>query len=507
MRNQGVGSWPARRSRGSSGQTAIIFGDQRLTYADLHERINRLGNALRELGVGKGSRVAYLGPNLPSFVESMFAVQAIGAVFVPLNTRLTTAELRYQLDNCRAQVLIAAAANTSTAQQLRGGTIRILISENAASPGETYDYETLLRKAESTDLDETVELGDPALILYTSGTTGKPKGATLTHGNITWNCMNVVVDIDVTSTEVTLVSAPLFHVAALNMTMLPTILKGGTAVLMDRWDIDACYNLIERHGVTFMFGVPSMFAGLADAPRWTTADLSSVRLLVTGGAPVPRGLIETFQERELTFLQGFGMTEAAPGTMIVGSLASTQKIGTAGVPHFFTDVRIARDELRNAGVGEPGEILIKGPNVMPGYWEAPEATAAAFTDDGWFRSGDIAAYDEEGYIYIIDRMKDMYISGGENVYPAEVESILARHPAVSECAVIGVADETWGEIGHAFVILNGHIEPSPGDLRTYLESRLAKYKLPRFITFVDELPRTGSGKIAKHRLRALHGSS
>lgn len=371
MRNQGVGSWPARRSRGSSGQTALIFGDQRRTYAELHERVNRLGNALRGLGVEKGSRVAYLGPNLPSFVESMFAVQALGAIFVPLNTRLTTAELRYQLDDCTAQVLIAAPANTATAQQLLGGTVRILISENAASPADTHDYETLLQGADSTELDEAVDLRDPALILYTSGTTGKPKGATLTHGNITWNCMNVVVDIDVASTEITLVSAPLFHVAALNMTMLPTILKGGTAVLMDRWDTDACYDLIERHRVTFMFGVPSMFAGLADTPRWTTADLSSVRLLVTGGAPVPRGLIETFQQRDLTFLQGFGMTEAAPGTMIVGSVASTQKIGTAGVPHFFTDVRIARDELRNVEVGEPGRSSFRGRTSCPATGRRP----------------------------------------------------------------------------------------------------------------------------------------
>jgi fatty-acyl-CoA synthase len=364
-------------------------------------------------------------------------------------------------------------------------------------------YEEWLAGGDETALDLPTQLGDPACILYTSGTTGRPKGAVLTHGNVVWNTYNVLVGIDVAGDEVTLTSAPLFHVAALNQCLLPTFIKGGCSVIMPAWNIDECFDLIYRHKVTWMFGVTTMFAGLCQSPRFATADLSSVRTLMAGGTAVPSALIRTYQERDLTFCQGYGMTETAPGATFLEAPESLANVGSAGVEVFFTEVRCVRPDLTPTAAGEPGEVQVRGPNVTPGYWRDPRATARAFTDDGWLRTGDIATVDSRGHYRIVDRLKDMYVSGGENVYPAEVEAAIFEHPSVAEVAVVGVPDPTWGEVGRAFVV------PAPGatltldSLVTFLTGRLARYKIPKYLDLMPALPRTGSNKVLKAPLREL----
>jgi fatty-acyl-CoA synthase len=486
MRNAGLGSWPARRAAMSPGRTAMIFGDRRTTYAELHERISRLAAALRGAGVQRGDRVAYLGPNHPSFVETMFATWTLGAIFVPLNFRLTQPEIAYQLEHSGATALIHASPVDASVRTRVGLSD---LDQFLAEPGETFD--------------EPVTHDDVACILYTSGTTGHPKGAMLTHGNIIWNCYNLLVCVDVASDEVTLVSAPLFHVAALDQCLLPTFLKGGTSVIMPGWDVDGCFDAIARHRVTWMFGVSTMFAGLSQSPRWASADLTSVRCLMTGGASVPEALIRTYQDRGLAFCQGYGMTETAPGATFLEARESREHLGSAGLPVFFTDVRCVRPDLTPADPGEPGEVLVRGPNVTPGYWNDPAATEAAFTGDGWFRSGDLAVVDGSGHYRIVDRTKDMYISGGENVYPAEVEAAIFEHPAVAEAAVVGVPDEKWGEVGRAFVVPVRGAVIEPADIPAFLAGRLAKYKIPVYVDVLGDLPRTGSGKVRKGPLRDL----
>jgi fatty-acyl-CoA synthase len=259
---------------------------------------------------------------------------------------------------------------------------------------------------------------------------------------------------------------------------------------------------MARHRITWMFGVTTMFAELARSPRWPVADLSSLRNLMTGGAPVPPALITTYQERRLVFCQGYGLTETAPGATFLEARESVTKAGSAGVPVFFADVRVVRPDLTDVEVGEPGEVLVRGPNVTPGYWSDPAATAAAFTD-GWFHSGDIATVDQDGHLHVVDRLKDMYISGGENVYPAEVEGVLFEHPAVAECAIIGVPHEKWGEAGKAFVVLRPGARAGARQLQQHVAERLAKFKVPVEFELVDALPRTGSGKVQKGRLRAV----
>ncbi|MEW2359321.1 long-chain fatty acid--CoA ligase [Spirillospora sp. NPDC029432] len=510
MHNEGLGSWPARRARKTPHRPALVHDGRTLTYADLDERVTRLAHGLRSLGVRRGDRVAYLGPNHPSFLETLFAAGALGAVFVPLNTRLAAPEIAYQLADSGTSVLVHGPAHTALVDEVRyKAQVREFVSLAGTGPG-ARGYDDLIDGAGGgtggDPIDEPVAPDDLCMIMYTSGTTGRPKGAMLTHGNITWNAINVLIDHDLLADEVALVSAPLFHTAGLNMLTLPVLLKGGRCVLTSGFDPEATFDLIAEHGVTFMFGVPAMFQAVARSPRWAGADLSSLRILTCGGAPVPPTLIAAYGERGLTFLQGYGMTEAAPGVLFLDAEHAESKAGSAGVQHFFSDVRVVRPDMTDAGPGETGEVVVSGPHVFRGYWGLPEQSAAAFSG-GWFRSGDAARLDEDGYAFIVDRIKDMIISGGENIYPAEVEHVILAHPDVLECAVIGVPDDRWGEVGRAIVV------PRPGSGLTAdgvlaaLAGRLAGYKIPKSVVFADALPRNATGKLLKQPLREEYGTA
>lgn len=500
MRNEGLGSWPARRARKTPHRTALTHEGRTLSYAALHSRVLRLAHALRARGVRRGDRVAFLGPNHPAFLETFFATGALGAVFVPLNTRLSGPEIAWQLADAGARTLIHSPAHAPVVAQLRRAGQVDLRVEAEVGPR----YEELIDGSVEEPLDETVGGDDVCLLMYTSGTTGRPKGAMLTHANLTWNAVNVLVDADLTADTVALVSAPLFHAAALGMLTLPVLLKGGHCVLVESFDPAEALELLERHGIGVTFGVPTMYERLAREPRWPVADLSRLRILMCGGAPVPAPLIETYAARGLAFQQGYGMTEAAPGALYLDAEHAALKAGSAGVPHFFTDVRVVRPDLTPADTGETGEVLVRGPHVMAGYWQLPDETATAFAD-GWFRTGDAARVDADGFVTIADRLKDMIISGGENIYPAEVESALLAHPDVVECAVIGVPDAHWGEVPRAVVVPREGTAPAPDDVRGFLAGRLAKYKIPKSVVCVSELPRTASGKLHKPSLRRDHG--
>jgi fatty-acyl-CoA synthase len=504
MRNQGIGSWPARRARSSPHRRAVVHDGRVQTYRELSDRVTRLAHVLRGLDVRHSDRVAYLGPNHPAFVETLFATGAVGAVFVPLNTRLAAPEIEYMLADSGSSVLVYGPECAAVVAEIRDRLQVHAVVAVSGRSGAEVDFERAVAASPPDSIDEPVDPGEPCMIMYTSGTTGRPKGATLTHANITWNCYNMLIDVDLAADEVTLVSAPLFHIAALDQTYLPTFLKGGCAVIVSGFNADEALHLVEQHRVTFMFGVPAMFAAVAAAPGWQTADLSSLRTLICGGAPVPESLIRTYQQRGLLFLQGYGLTETAPGALFLSKEMSVVKAGSAGVPCFFTDVRVVRPDLTEVTPGEPGEVVISGPNVMKGYWGLPDATADAFSAGGLLRSGDVATVDEDGYVYIVDRLKDMIISGGENIYPAEVENVLYQHPTVAECAVIGVPDERWGEVGKAFVVPRPGAAADAAPLLEFLTERLAKYKVPRTVEFTDSLPRTASGKVLKSRLRRAH---
>ncbi|MFT4081015.1 MAG: long-chain fatty acid--CoA ligase [Nocardioides sp.] len=524
MRDHGLGSWTRRRARMTPHRPALVQDGVATTYAELHTAATGLAHRLRRRGVGPGDRVAFLGLNSVELVLAMFATARLGAVFVPVNTRLAVPELAYVLAHSGPRLLIveeALAAPTSAPAVAELGIETHRFTRAAGSGLDRLGEEGRTARPDGADdpgnpdeIDEEVGLDDLFMIQYTSGTSGRPKGVMLTHGNVIWNVYNLLVDVDLGSEEVALVTAPLFHTAALNQVLFPTILKGGTALIEAKFDPVRAIELIETERVTLLFGVTSMYLALAAASRFAEADLDSLRLALSGGAPIPESLLRTWLDRGLMIIQGYGLTEASPGTTMLRAADGVRKLGTAGTPCFFTDVRVVRADGRDAGghdpdqhgagaeaaAGEPGEVLVSGPNVSPGYWQDPAATERTF-DGPWLHTGDVAIGDDEGYLRIVDRLGDMYISGGENVYPAEVEQALHTHPAVAECAVIGVPDETWGEVGRAFVVRHEGSELDAAGLLAHLDGRLARYKLPRSIVFVSQLPHNASGKLLKSRLR------
>lgn len=506
MHNHGLGSWMAKRRLKTPEKTALIFDEEVITYRRLADAADRVSALLWQRGIRKGDAVAYLGENSPEFIQVMFGAMQLGAVFVPVNTRLAPPEIAHVLTDSGTRALIhdSEFADRIAAVVDAGGIAhRIGTGEGTSDrPGLAQ----LLRTTRAGHADADVTLDDPAAIIYTSGTTGKAKGAVLTHGNLTWVAINCIVDYDVVSTDIALMISPLFHVASLGMGALPVILKGATMVLEKGFEPGRALSQIERHGVTMLSGVPTTYQLMADHPDWAGTDLSSLRTLTCGGSAVPTRILNAYEERGLSFTQGYGMTETSPGATSLSPAMTRAKQGSVGLPHFFTDVRIADEDGAMVPRGTVGEIEISGPNVFAGYHANPDATAAAFTADGWFRSGDLGYLDPDGYLYIADRLKDMIISGGENIYPAEVENLITDIDDVTGVAVIGIPDERWGEVPWAVVTVREGGSVDTDGVRAHLDGKVARYKLPRNVVVVDELPRTASGKVRKADLRARYGS-
>jgi len=506
MSRNGLGAWMAKRRLRSPDKTAIIDHEGSvITYRQLADSADRVAAVLHSCGIRKGDSVAYLGENSPAFLQTMFGVVQLGAVFVPVNTRLAVPEIVHVLTDSGARVLIHDDELADRASQSAGlaGTARV-ISTGEGTP-DRPGLAALMRATTGDRPQVDVTLDDPAAIVYTSGTTGRAKGAVLSHGNLTWVAINCVIDYDVVSTDIALMISPLFHVASLGMGALPVILKGATMVLDKGFEPGRALAFIEKYGVTMLSGVPTTYQLMADHPNWATTDLSTLRKLTCGGSPVPTRIINAYEERGLSFSQGYGMTETSPGATSLAPSMTRAKQGSVGLPHFFTDVRIAGEDGRPAPAGTVGEIEIAGPNVFLGYHGQPEATAAAFTEDGWFRSGDLGYVDADGYLYISGRLKDMIISGGENIYPAEIENHLNNIDGVTGAAVIGVPDERWGEVPWAIITVREGVVIDTDTVRAHLDGKLARYKLPKKVIVVDELPRTASGKVRKADLRARFG--
>ncbi|MFJ9387344.1 long-chain fatty acid--CoA ligase [Nocardioides sp. NPDC101246] len=502
MLDSGIGSWPARRARMTPGARAFVQDDAVVTYAEVDRLVEAVAHGLRARGVAPGDRVAFLGLNSIELAVTLFATARLGAVFLPLNTRLAPPELAWILTDAEPALLVHAADFDAAVSAEPVAALGLPSHRFTAAGGHGLDR---LAVPGEERIDVEVGLDDVFMIQYTSGTSGRPKGVMLTHGNIAWNAFNLLVDVDVRSDEIALVTAPLFHTAALNQVLLPTFLKGGMSLIAARFDPAAAIATIERERVTLLFGVTSMYQALAQEPTWASADLDSLRSALSGGAPIPRTLLDTWQSRGLHIIQGYGLTEASPGTTMLRAGDGLDKLGSAGTPCFFTDVRVVAPGGEDAAPGRAGEVHVSGPNVTPGYWHNGAATEAAF-DGPWLRTGDVAVLDDDGFLYVVDRVKDMFISGGENVFPAEVEQALYTHPDVAEAAVIGVPDERWGEVGRAVVVRHPDSALTQDDLLEHLDGRLARYKIPKLVVFVDEIPHNASGKLLKSRVRELYGT-
>jgi fatty-acyl-CoA synthase len=501
----GLGSWPARRARIDPGRTALVQAGRTLTYAGLADRVERLAAALTRLGVRPGDRVAYLGVNDVTVFETLFATGRCGAVFVPLNYRLSGTEIRYMLDDSGASVLVHSPdtdALVAAAGPLPGSVRHVVATDPASCPAGGLDFEAEIAAAGAPPAPGT-SLDDPCLLLYTSGTTGRPKAAVLTHGNVTWNTVNQLAHLDVLGSDKVLCIAPLFHCVGLGQVTLPTLFKGGSVEPVARFDPGAILTRIAEAGITGFSAVPTMLELMCRHDAWAGTDLGSLTSVLYGGSPVAERVARAWLERGVRLLQGYGMTEAAPGVFMATHEGTLGHPVAAGVPHFFTDVAAFGPDAAPEPLGaEPAELLVRGPHVFAGYWNRPEETKASFAGEEWFRTGDVVRVEDDGWAHIVDRVKDLIISGGENIYPAEVEAVAARLDAVDACAVVGVPDERWGEVGAAYVVVRPGAEPDEAAFRAHLEQHLARYKVPKYVRFVEALPRNATGKIRRVELRA-----
>jgi fatty-acyl-CoA synthase len=504
-----------RRHALRHGETvAVVYEGRAVTYAQLFAAVGRYAAGLRADGVGPGDRVAYLGLNSLTFVTTYFAATWIGAAFVPVNFRLAGPEIRSVLEDCRPDVLVAEPAHAAmVAPFLAELSVRhaLLVDDDPALPAAELSEGWESFGDFSTRHDPLEEWApqfddDVAALLYTSGTTGRAKGVMLTHGNLWWNWVNVDTVVDTRAEDVNLAIAPMFHIGGLNSFTLRTLTRGGRVIIRRSFDPAQTLRDLVEYRVNTMFLVPAMLSAIQRQPSFADADLSPLRATIAAGAPVPPALIASYAEKGVLLQQAWGLTETAPFATYLEASMTEQKLGSCGVPMPYTNVKVVDPSTLDAVV-EPfatGEFWVSGPNVSKGYWNNPDATAAAFTSDGWFRTGDIGYADEDGYFFIVDRLKDMIISGGENVYPAEIENVLSPRPDFADVAVVGVADDTWGEAVFAVVAL---VEGSPqitlDELRAFAAQSLARYKLPTRLAFVESIPRNGAGKLDKVLIRQL----
>ena len=486
----------------SHARTALIFEGEHRTYGQFAERVRKQATMLRERGVCLGDRVGFLGFNQPAFLETMIATTALGAIFVPLNFRLTGEELAFIIGDAGVHTLIVDPELVAVIDSVK---YRLPCRHYFAVGAESImGFESLdAAVAPAALLTGCVELGqhDTFLIMYTSGTTGLPKGAMLTHGNIIFNNVNANLAFGGSRNDVLLTAAPLFHIGALNVMTIAALQMGNPLVLIKHFDPGVVLEAIGQYGVTHMFGAPAMYLFMSQHPNYATADLSSINLLIVGGGPCPEPLILLYGERGIKFCQGYGLTETAPFSTFLGPERCLEKVGSAGLPPVLSGIRIVDEHNRPVAANVRGEICCSGPNIMKGYWNRPEATAQAIDAEGWFHSGDIGYLDDEGYLFICDRLKDMVISGGENVYPAEVESVLYNHPDIAEVAIIGLADDKWGEAVTAVVALHSGKSMTLESLREFSTPLLARYKIPLRLHLVEALPRNPAGKVLKFQLR------
>ncbi len=505
--------WLAKRASLSPTKVALIdaAAGRRITYQEWNQAANRTARLLTELlGLAKGDRVAILASNSVEYLDLFFACNKTGVIIQNLNWRLAPPELEQLIEHAQPRVLVYSGEFVDKVRRLkvRGGCQSV--QRYVALDERVQDADLAFAEREALSERDPVfpdlHLTDPWALCYTGGSTGLPKGVIMTYGNIHWNAVNTVMAWGLEDTDTALLDSSLFHTGGLNVFTTPLVNVGGTSVICREFDPDTVFDWAASGELSIYFGVPTMFTKLQMHPRWKDADFSSLRFVMSGGAPCPDPVFRRFWEKGVDFKTGYGLTEAGPNTFWLPPDEVEAKPGAVGYPLFHIEVKLV--DTNGGEVSTPdvvGELHIRGPHRTPGYWNNPVATAEAIEDEGWLRTGDLALCDADGAYRIVGRATDMFISGGENVYPAEVESVIYGHPAVVEAAVFGVADETWGEVGRAVVVCRPDEAVTAEDLTDYLRRNMAHYKVPKSVVFAETLPKTGAGKIDKRGLRENYG--
>jgi fatty-acyl-CoA synthase len=500
--------WLTKRQLYTPEKSAIVDDStgRSYTYSVLNRRANRLARHLqRQFGLKSGERVACLAVNSIEYVDLYFACGKIGAILVPLNYRLREHGIREMVIDCRPRLLVYESTYAALAGALhRDGCVERLMpirpdpsSDAAATVAEVVEHSG----NEAPDIVMADE-ADIAMILYTSGTTGTPKGAMISWRQIHWNAVNTTISLQLSEGDISFLSTPLYHTGGWHVLFTPLMHLGGTVVLQKQFDPERCNASMGPCGITVLFGIPTMLRMMTEASNFDAADFSTVRFAICGGEPCPIPVIRAYKEKGVPMRQGYGLTEAGPNCYSLPAEDAFRKEGSVGFPNFHVQVKILSESGLPTVPGEVGELVIGGPHIFSGYWNNPEATREALRD-GWLYTGDLVRQDEEGYFFIVGRRKDMFISGGENVYPAQVEKVLYAHPSIAQAAVIGVPDRKWGESGCAFVVLQPGATLGEKELMDYCKEALASYQCPKFVVFRDELPVGHSGKIDKQALREM----
>ncbi|MBG9774871.1 o-succinylbenzoate--CoA ligase [Brevibacillus laterosporus] len=518
----GIAYWIDQRAQNTPNRIAIITEEQQLTFKEMGQKVNQFARFLQqECQVAAGDRVGILSQNSTSYVLLLFAIAKLGGIAVPLNIRLTASELSYQIEDSGTTVLFTQHEFQSVVKQLgMDGHLKQIIwmdqkeqflSEETLELATTViesNFENAIKKiATEPFVHEKIDANAPYLICYTSGTTGRPKGAVLTQENMFWNAIHNLTSLDITSSDRSIILLPLFHIGGIGLFAFPTLFAGGSIVILGRFHPDKTLEMIQQYQVTIVMGVPAIHDALRRSTLFSTTDLSCVRWFYNGGAPCPHELILYYQDRGLPFGQGFGLTETSPTVCMLSAEDASHKVGSIGKPVLFCEVRLVDEYDQEVANGEVGELVIKGPHVMKEYWNLPNETAKAIRN-GWFYTGDLARKDEDGFFYIAGRRKEMIISGGENIYPLEVEQAIGSLPEVVEVAVVGVADEKWGEVAKAFVVVKEGATLTEEMLQQACLQIIAKYKMPKYFVFLSELPRNATGKINKtalQKIETIHG--
>jgi len=485
-----------------AARPALSTAEQEVTYAELRDRMHACAGALRELGVGRGDVVGVLLYNRLELLDLLCACAHLGAIFMPLNWRLTGPELAYIVDHAQAAVVVSEPELEARLAAVREAPAqRRWVRIGAAGDG-WLSLAGLIAAAAPVADAEPVDGDDVMRLMYTSGTTARPKGVMITHANLLWKCTAHVVELEMHAGDRGLACGPLYHVGALDMTTTNMLYVGASTHLLPRFDVVPVLEEIERRKITNLWLAPAMVNALLASDELGRRDLRSVRLLLDGGEKMPLPLIErvTAAFPNAWFGDAYGLTETVSGDTYLDKGALLDKLGSVGKPVMHTRIRVVDPEGRPVPAGEHGEIVVSGPKVCKGYWRDPEATAAALRD-GWLHTGDVGMLDEDGYLFVVDRLKDMIVSGGENIASPEVERVLYEHPAVLEAAVVGAPDPRWNEVPVAYVVLREGAEAEPAALDAFCRERLAAYKTPKAFRFVDALPRNPSGKVLKRVLR------
>ena len=551
-----IGDYLGRRAIYSPSRLALVDAGKapalRLTYAEMNTRANSVAHWLRHTaGVVMGDRVGVLARDGVEHLDLFFACGKLGAVHTPFNWRLHWRELLSAMQQTTPRILFysdefhdtvtsladalaekprffipldgadhsrrmnsgrtdvppqdrpAPTDTASTCVDAHQARFQSLACDGAPPEQFRQRYADIIAQPASEPVTcPALDPEDTAALIFTGGTTGRAKGARITHRQIAWNTLNTVIH-DLQHHDIFLNVFPLFHTGGLFVYTLPQIILGGTIILTRQFDPAQALSLIKQERVTVFAGVPTMYELLTQAPTWATADLSSLRFCTSGGAPLPVPLVEKYTaEKQVRFKQGFGMTEFGPGVFALAPEDAIRKAGSIGRPNFYVDARVVDAENRPLGPHQVGELVLKGPSFASGYFDDEAASATAVDAEGWFHTGDLARYDDDWYFFIVGRKKDMFISGGENIYPAEIEAALYRHPAVALAAVIGAPDERWGEVGRAFVTLKPGAAATADELLAFMQANLARFKAPRRVVILDVMPLSGAGKILKHELKA-----